>query len=74
MSIDPVDRWIPVKDHLPKRGQDVLATYDDGVESRLIPANYDDGWFDCCFNREVEPQYIKAWMPLPEPYKEENNG
>jgi len=61
--------WISVKDKLPDDASDVLAYYDDGTESRIIPVNYYKGcWYDCVFNRAIdglETGFIKYWMSLP---------
>ena len=61
--------WISVKDRLPDDASDVLAYYDDGTESRIIPVNYYKGcWYDCVFNRAIdglETGFIKYWMLLP---------
>lgn len=62
--------WTSVKDRLPDDASDVLAYYDNGTESRIIPANYYKGcWYDCVFNRSIddsETGFIGYWMPLPE--------
>ena len=56
--------WIPVSERLPKYGQPVL-TYnlkDDEYELNHIIDEEDGEWFT---------HGVSAWMPLPEPYKEE---
>lgn len=62
-------KWISVKDKLPDDASDVLAYYDDGTESRIIPVNYyKQCWYDCVFNRAIdglETGFIKYWMSLP---------
>lgn len=66
--------WISVKDRLPDDASDVLAYYDDGTESRTIPANYYKRcWYDCVFNRPIDDLktgFIKYWMPSPKPPEE----
>ena len=57
---------------LPDDGQDVLitTTYGDVMFSTFCVDEYDGMYFE-----DVDDEYIKAWMPLPEPYKEvEDNG
>lgn len=67
-------KWISVKDRLPDDASDVLAYYDDGTESRIIPVNYyKRRWYDCVFNRSIddlETGFIGYWMSLPEPPQE----
>lgn len=61
-------RWIPVSERLPKDGSDILAYYDNKIETRIIPCNYYKGeWYDCIFDTERVFKYITHWMPLPEP-------
>jgi len=64
-------QWISVKDRLPDDASDVLAYYNNGTESRVIPVNYYKGcWYDCVFNRSIdnlETGFIGYWMSLPEP-------
>lgn len=60
-----VPKWRPVSEP-PESGCDVLAYRDDGVESRIYAANYENGvWYDCIFNRDDE--HTTHWMSLPEP-------
>lgn len=67
----PEQRWIPVSERLPEDGTDILVTYVDEEETRIIPVNYGRGtWFDCIFDRALDSLKVTAWMPLPEPYWE----
>ena len=52
---------------LPDDGQDVLitTTYGDVMFSTFCVDEYDGMYFE-----DVDDEYVKAWMPLPEPYKE----
>lgn len=63
--------WVSVTDKLPDDASDVLAYYDNGTESRIIPVNYYKGcWYDCVFNRSIddlETGFIRYWMSLPKP-------
>jgi len=59
-------RWIPVSERLPNFNDIVLASADsDYDELRVILTVYnaEEFWFN---------GKIKAWMPLPEPYKAES--
>lgn len=71
-----VNEWIPVKDRLPKRWERVLVTYISVLNEFLCDdcamINEEGNWIWCFDESLVELQII-AWMPLPKPYKKENN-
>lgn len=74
-SAQPERKWIPVSERLPEDGTDIFVTYVDEEETRIIPVNYGRGtWFDCIFDRALDSLKVTAWMPLPEPWKGDNNG
>ena len=56
-------KWIPVSEGLPKKDGDYLVTTHIGQLARYIFAKgrSEEYWTRC----------TTAWMPLPEPYKEE---
>lgn len=66
--------WIPVKERLPENKTYVLVTI--GIPGRQPHARsgwYQDGFFhndngDVWRATDIE---VKAWMPLPEPYRED---
>lgn len=65
-------RWTPCSERFPEAGQMVLGTNKYGyvwVFKRIENgwSEPDEGWF----TDEEEPDHVKAWMPLPEPYKED---
>ena len=63
-------RWIPVSERLPEIHQKVLLFLRSldvvvGFRAETEPYFY-------CQGDYIEPQNVLAWMPLPEPYKEES--
>ena len=58
-------KWIPVSERLPDHQGMYIVTYNVN-EIAYISTDY---YFSKGFADRVT-----AWMPLPEPYKEENNG
>lgn len=57
--------WIPVEERLPEIGQAVLASKYNGI---FLAKHIDDGEFEISPSNILE---VDAWMPLPEPYAEE---
>ena len=61
----PKSEWIPVSERLPEWGERVLTIDNDGDYeiNHIMDDEYDEWFYD---------YDIIAWMPLPEPYKEES--
>ena len=73
-----VGEWIPVSEELPEDEGLVLVTVNDKhnnltFENALITGCYcyAEGWILEGYIDWVDPN-VTAWMPLPEPYKEQN--
>ena len=70
------NRWIPVTERMPRDGRFVLACA-ACEDMNIALHNGKRGWviFGASENirDDCEDEYrITAWMPLPEPYKEES--
>lgn len=70
-ELPPAQQWIPCSERLPEPGEEVFVYLWD--EPYIASVNSDGQW-------ETEHFYLdpddapKAWMPLPEPWKGEENG
>lgn len=60
-------QWIPVSERLPEKGKDLLV-YDG--ECVYVAYYYDGKWWSSDYHLSGD-RPVKAWMPLPEPYREE---
>lgn len=66
--------WIPCSEMLPAYGEDVLLSVGEYCTvGHIVPVNdeeqyhwYFSGWYHL-------PNDVTAWMPLPEPYKEDEH-
>lgn len=74
------NRWIPIKEDIPENDKLMLVTVNDKhnnitFENALMIGYYSDeeGWILEGYLDWIEPN-VTAWMPLPEPYKEQNDA
>lgn len=73
-------RWIPCSERLPEENGQYLITvkYKPQADYENIYAEHgewtDGRWDMFCFGHCGEVEGIVAWMPLPQPYKEESEG
>ena len=77
-SAQPVQRWIPCSERLPKDHKPKLLTHEvhyiTGKVIKDVRMAYYDDENDNWLSDEESPEilcYPLAWMPSPEPYKEE---
>ena len=80
-SAQPEQHWILCSDRLPEENGQYLIT----VKYKHVNDSYEDvyaehgEWLDgewdmFCFGHCGEVEDIIAWLPLPEPYREERDG
>lgn len=80
-TLPPADRpqeWIPCEERLPSIGEVVLATWEYGCK-RYVTIAYQVSlrgvtYWDSKQQHEYKPLNVIAWMPLPEPYKKDEEN
>ena len=60
-------QWIPCSERLPENAMNVIAQFSSGTVTELRYAG--NGIFEGIYDHSTK--VIIAWMPLPEPYREE---
>lgn len=68
-SAQPEQRWIPCSERLPEEGEIVLTQANiENMISLCVASRQDYNYWKGWNTREIN---VVAWMPLPEPYREE---
>ena len=76
-TVPSAQRWIPCKERLPKPEEEVLLTFDYKKRRYVETGNiWSDGTAHCYADDYLTPdgrkyRKVVAWMPLPEPYRED---
>jgi len=65
------ERWIPISERLPEDSGTYLVTVHDGRKKRTTFAQYQKKLKNWVMTGARAYWCVKAWMPLPEPYREE---
>ena len=79
LKADRPTGWIPCSERLPDIGDTFLVTVMVGAKVKTDVASsfgsYIDGFWDT-FNDWIEDEecHVIAWMPLPEPYREDGEA
>lgn len=64
-----VQGWIPCSERSPKHDEAVLITTNKEIEIGTV--GFDDEWYVWNGGRWLSADNVTAWMPLPEPYRED---
>ena len=73
LKAQPEPHWIPCDKDRPKNNQEVLIC---DIKGNVVQAVYLADvcmWYILRWNRGIKFEMTKAWMPLPEPAKLEND-
>ena len=83
-SAEPEQQWISVNERLPDEGERVLCTHTGRLNPnrQVIEHIYQNGKFTLGWDMDMNPSSptfgqrymgdVIAWMPLPEPFREES--
>lgn len=68
-SVTPVSKWIPVSERMPEDDQMVLVSCKTLKGIRSVNRAYH---MNGCWHGSGSMSGVVAWMPLPEPYREDD--
>ena len=69
----PAQQWIPCSERLPEHGERYLISVLDGINRRTTVAPYLPRCKTWAMTGRMAYWKVIAWMPLPEPYKEDDH-
>lgn len=73
-TIEPEPKWIPCSERLPKEyGKYLITTHDGNVDIGTIDPENKNMWIACDSDGFYWLGEVLAWMPRPEPYREEGD-
>ena len=74
-SAQPEQRWIPCSERLPEDEQPILFSTTTGRvhQGRFHRDNSVNRWYSSLDKMRAYNNVVNAWMPLPEPYKEDDH-
>lgn len=72
-SAQPEQRWIPCSERLPEHGGRYLISVLDGINRRTTVAPYLPRCKAWTMTGRMAYWKVIAWMPLPEPYREDDH-
>ena len=78
MKRDERQQWIPVTERFPEPETYILVSFDNYILPDIATYRVDDDGSGAFYQGDEDYTYlsvglyVNAWMPLPEPYKEEN--
>lgn len=78
MKRDERQQWIPVTERFPEPETYILVSFDNYILPDIAIYRVDDDGSGAFYPGDEDYTYlsvglyVNAWMPLPEPYKEEN--
>ena len=68
-DVNKIAEWIPCSERLPRTGDDILVTFSDGEVDIIISAR-PKAWVK--YEEANNLIFPVAWMPLPEPYRKDD--